>query len=86
MSCVEKCKELNTSCPNTGCRHCLDYEEDLNCTIVCVQKNGCLTLREVAERLKVSYVRIKQIQDKALQKINKNISLKQYLLMGGNNS
>tara|TARA_B100000287_G_scaffold373736_1_gene373093 strand:- start:566 stop:706 length:141 start_codon:yes stop_codon:yes gene_type:complete len=34
-----------------------------------VDKHGALTLREVADRLGVSFVRIKQIEDKALKKI-----------------
>ncbi|MEK9768798.1 MAG: sigma factor-like helix-turn-helix DNA-binding protein [Betaproteobacteria bacterium] len=37
--------------------------------MISVDKHGTLTLREVAERLGVSYVRIKQIQDKAIKKI-----------------
>jgi DNA-directed RNA polymerase specialized sigma subunit len=38
-----------------------------------VKKNGNLTLKEVAKRIGVSHVRIKQIQDVALKKINKKI-------------
>ena len=34
-----------------------------------VEKNGSMTLREVADRMNVSFVRIKQIQDKALEKM-----------------
>jgi DNA-directed RNA polymerase sigma subunit (sigma70/sigma32) len=39
--------------------------------LISVDKHGQLTLREVAERLGVSYVRIKQIQDKAMEKAAK---------------
>tara|TARA_B100001123_G_scaffold24231_1_gene26284 strand:+ start:1817 stop:1987 length:171 start_codon:yes stop_codon:yes gene_type:complete len=53
----------------------IDYEEDLNCTLVCVNNNGPLTLREVAKREKLSFVRVKQIQDDAIQKMIKNGSL-----------
>jgi DNA-directed RNA polymerase sigma subunit (sigma70/sigma32) len=34
-----------------------------------IDKHGEMTLREVADRLGVSYVRIKQIQDGTLKKI-----------------
>jgi len=43
----------------------MDYKEDLNCTLIAVEKHGKMTLREVAKRMGVSFVRIKQIQDKA---------------------
>jgi len=74
MSCVEMCEHTKTACENRECRYWLDYSPDLNCTIVCVNKNGALTLAEVGKRLGVSHVRIKQIQDKAIKKINKKIS------------
>ena len=49
----------------------MEYEDDLNCAVVAVNKNGCkpLTLREVGDRLGVSFVRVKQIEDKVLHKI-----------------
>tara|TARA_R100000008_G_C3537435_1_gene142841 strand:+ start:331 stop:513 length:183 start_codon:yes stop_codon:yes gene_type:complete len=49
----------------------IDYEEDLNCTLITVRKHGNLTLREVAVREGVSFVRIKQIEQKALEKLKK---------------
>jgi len=73
MSCVERCKKLNVSCPNTDCRYWIDYPEDLSCTLITVDRCGALTLKEAAKRLKISHVRVKQIQDKALKKINKKI-------------
>jgi DNA-directed RNA polymerase sigma subunit (sigma70/sigma32) len=47
----------------------IDYEEDLNCTNVSIAKNGAMTLRQVAERHKLSFVRIQQIEKKALKKL-----------------
>jgi DNA-directed RNA polymerase sigma subunit (sigma70/sigma32) len=49
----------------------INYEEDLNCTLVAVKKHGAMTLREIARREKISFVRVKQIQDKAMEKIRK---------------
>ena len=71
--CAEYCTKTDTDCPCKECRLWIDYSEDLNCTLIAVDKNhtGELTLREVADRMGVSFVRIKQIQDQALEKIKR---------------
>ena len=71
--CAKRCEELYTSCPCKDCRLWIDYSEDLNCTLHAVKNNhtGELTLREVADRIGVSFVRIKQIQDQAVKKVEK---------------
>ena len=51
----------------------LDYEEDLNCTLVAIDKHGAMTLRDVAPRLGVSFVRVKQIEDKIMDKMRKRL-------------
>jgi hypothetical protein len=70
MKCIRKTKE-DCPCKETGCRYWIDYKEDNNCSLITVDKHGRITLREVAERLGVSYVRIKQIEDKAILKLKK---------------
>jgi len=70
MKCAEECKENEVSCFSKTCRYWMEYPEDLNCSLICAQRNGPLTLQEVSKRIGVSYVRVKQIQDKALKKIN----------------
>ena len=70
MECIRE-KKKNSPCDECNCRHWINYKEDNNCCLISVDKHGTLTLREVAERLGVSYVRIKQIQDKAISKISK---------------
>ena len=70
MKCIRKTKE-GRPCKEKGCRYWIDYEEDSNCSLITVDKHGRITLREVAERLGVSYVRIKQIEDKAILKLKK---------------
>jgi len=71
--CAKLCQELDVSCPNSDCRMYLDYEEDLNCTLVAVDRHGPMTLREMAPRLGVSFVRVKQIEDVVLQKMRKKL-------------
>tara|TARA_Y100000034_G_scaffold28475_1_gene34250 strand:+ start:299 stop:532 length:234 start_codon:yes stop_codon:yes gene_type:complete len=67
--CVKQCFESQTKCKNKECRMWLDYGEDLNCTLIAVDKNGPMTLREIAKRENISFVRVKQIQDEATKKM-----------------
>ena len=69
--CVSKCHETNKICNKKSCRYWQPYKDDLNCTFITIDKYGSLTLKEIAVREKLSLVRIKQIQDKALTKIKK---------------
>ena len=71
--CVLSCLENRELCKNKGCRYWIDFGEDLNCTFIAIEKNGEMTLREVSERLGISFVRVKQIQDKALEKATRQI-------------
>ena len=48
----------------------INHEQEKNCTFESIRRNDCMTLREVGERLNISYVRVKQIQDKTLKKIS----------------
>ena len=66
--CCDCCIANNVGCPIEKCRYWIDYEDDLNCSLIAVSKNGSMTLREIAERLGISFVRVKQIQDKSLKK------------------
>jgi hypothetical protein len=69
--CSQKCVELETECPNTDCRYWVDHHQSLNCCFVAIENNGEMDLRTVGDIMGVSFVRIKQIQDKAISKINK---------------
>ncbi len=70
--CAEVCNKDNKCCDNEECRMWIDYEEDLNCTEIAVKKNGSMTLKEIGDRLGISYVRVTQIEKEALKKIQKN--------------
>lgn len=69
--CSLKCIELETQCPNTECRYWVEHQNSLNCTFIAIEQNGEMDLRTVGDIMGVSFVRIKQIQDKAIHKINK---------------
>jgi len=69
--CASKCVKSKKKCKNEECRLWMDHKQDLNCTLVAIQRHGTMTLHEVGDRLKMSYVRVKQIQDAAIKKIDK---------------
>tara|TARA_R110000824_G_scaffold226704_2_gene414478 strand:- start:270 stop:506 length:237 start_codon:yes stop_codon:yes gene_type:complete len=71
MKCLQTCRGLKIACPNEDCRLWLDREDELNCVLETIKKNGCMSLREVAERLDISFVRVKQIQDAAVKKLGR---------------
>lgn len=76
-ACSDFCKKKNYLCPeeNKDCRFWIDYEDDLNCTLITVDKmdGKPMTLRDVAARLGVSHVRIDQIERQATQKLFKKL-------------
>ena len=72
--CVSACQSHGVSCPNTDCKNWMSFEEDLNCSLVAVEKNPQgLTLREIGERLGISFVRVCQIERAATEKLRKRI-------------
>lgn len=73
--CAQACVDDRTSCNKEDCMHWIKFGEDHNCDLVSIKKHGPLTLRQVGERLGVSYVRIKQIEDAALKKIRESTTL-----------
>jgi len=74
MKCLEKCKEYNISCPVKDCRLWIEYESEYNCTLEAIERcvdveKRPLTLQEVGRRLRLSFVRIKQIETAAMAKV-----------------
>jgi hypothetical protein len=73
--CSIKCLDLQTECPNEDCRYWVNHQDNLNCTFIAIEKNGDMDLRTVGDIMGVSFVRIKQIQDKAISKVNKVLKI-----------
>ena len=73
--CTLKCVELNIECPNNDCRYWVEHQNSLNCCFVAIERNGEMDLRAIGDIMGVSFVRIKQIQDKAIQKVNKVLKI-----------
>ncbi len=69
-TCFEIHERWKLGCDQTRCRNWMNYDEDLNCAVVCARKNeNGLSLREVAERMGVSFPRISQIEHAAFKKL-----------------
>tara|TARA_R100000963_G_C4588215_1_gene66449 strand:- start:114 stop:356 length:243 start_codon:yes stop_codon:yes gene_type:complete len=71
--CMKKCYMANTACERKECRMYIDFEEDLNCTLLAVKKHGPMTLQEIGYRHHISTVRVKQIVDGILKKLKKTL-------------
>ena len=69
MKCLDICRKESKPCENKSCRLWNDYKPELNCTLQTVDINGGLSLRDAASRLGISFVRVKQIEDAALDKL-----------------
>lgn len=78
-TCIQACQTLEESCPNNDCRSWIDFEEDLNCAHIAIQKYGNMTLREVSKRIGCSFVRVKQIEEEVLEKIKDRMNESNYL-------
>ena len=67
--CAKDSLESENICSKKDCRLWMDYDKDLNCSLISVKKNGKLTLSEVGDRLGISYVRVSQIEKQAVKKL-----------------
>ena len=69
-TCYEVHQKWCVECDKTECRNWMDFKEDLNCAVICAEKyEAGLSLREVAERMGVSFPRISQIEHGAFKKL-----------------
>ena len=69
--CARKCRELEQACPVESCRLWIDYAEEHNCSLISIYENGPMTLRQVGERLGISFARVKQLEQRALLKMRR---------------
>jgi hypothetical protein len=70
-ACSRKCMELDIPCPCEDCRLWINYPDEKNCSLISINEHDSMTLREVGERLGISFARVKQIEQKALAKIRR---------------
>jgi len=75
--CAEYCKKHKVSCPVKDCNYWINYPSDLNCTLICAEEHGPMSLRDIAKRLNISYVTVKNIEERALLRLKKKIPQKE---------
>ena len=78
LPCSRKCLKSKKICASSDCRHYINFKDEYNCTLIAIYENGAMTLREIGDRLGISFARVKQIESQALKKI-KNSSLNSFL-------
>ena len=71
LECSRVCMRRDISCIHKECRLWIDHKDEQNCTLISIYKNGRMTLREIADRLGISFARVKQIETQALEKLKK---------------
>jgi len=69
MKCAKEHYEAQLACANSQCRYWINYGKEYNCALLSIELNGSMTLQQTGERLGISAVRVKQVQDKTLKKI-----------------
>jgi len=69
--CARRCRDLQQGCPVQECRLWIDYGEEHNCSLIAIYENGPMTLRQVGERLGISFARVKQLEQRALVKMRR---------------
>ena len=69
LSCSRKCKNTKSCCTVSDCRHFIDFAEDYNCCLISIYEHGPMTLRQIGDRLGISFARVKQIETVALKKM-----------------
>jgi DNA-directed RNA polymerase sigma subunit (sigma70/sigma32) len=73
-SCSQECMNQKISCKNKECRHWINYKKEHNCSMISIYLHGRMTLKQISERLGISIARVKQIEDRALQRIRSVIN------------
>ena len=71
LTCSRACMKEKMPCRERECRLWIDYKSEYNCSLISIYENGRMTLREVADRLGISFARVKQIETQALEKLKK---------------
>ena len=78
LPCSRECIKQKKCCTKSECKFYVDFKNEYNCCLISIYENGPMTLREIGDRLGISFARVKQIESLALKKINKS-SLKSFI-------
>jgi len=70
-SCYQCVSDANVPCPEINCRHWLNSEEALNCSIIAA-KSGPKTLQQIGDYYGISRMRVCQIEKSILKKLRRD--------------
>ena len=79
LKCSRECMKKEICCDIEECRLWINYEDEYNCSLISIYEQGPMTLREVAERLGISFARVKQLETRALEKLKKRSNIRDVL-------
>ena len=68
LPCYKKIASGKNPCKQTDCRHFLNAEKDLNCSIIAAD-SGPKTLQEIGDYYGISRMRVCQIEKSILKKL-----------------
>ena len=74
-TCARECVKKERDCKRRECRLWIDFPEERNCSLISIYENGPMTLRQIGDRIGLSFARIKQIETIALSKMRKHALL-----------
>jgi len=69
--CCKTCQKYNYPCPHDDCNHWMNYDEDLNCCLIAIEKNGPMSPKEVGKRLRMTILEVKKVEEIASQKVRR---------------
>jgi hypothetical protein len=70
MKCDEYCELEEHICISKSCRYYITSEQDFNCCLISARK-GPQSLREISNKIGISYVSVHQLEEKILSKLKK---------------
>jgi len=68
-TCFENCRLIRRCCKNTTCRHSINNDQYLNCSLLAVKKGQAQTLASIGKVFNLTRMRICQVEKVAIKKI-----------------
>ena len=78
MKCLEAHECYNKICKKQICRHWIDHEKSMNCTLLAA-KEGPMTLQQIGDIFGVTRMRICQIEKRILKKVESILSFENHI-------
>jgi len=75
MKCSKECQKLKKQCKVSECPYWIDYPKEYNCSLVSIEQNGRMKLREVADRLSICESMVHHVEKRALEKMKKRLKI-----------